>query len=370
MDLLIQVVGLGLVLLALVDIYLTVLFPRLGSSVLSFMLARSLWCLFRTVAGIMPAQRARLLAHSGSLTVTTIVVAWIALLIGGFTCLNWVGLGTGIQASEGPTPRDFWTALYYSGYAVTTLGTGDLLPKTDYYRMLMVLQSALGFATFTLTITYVLSIYAALTQRNTLALSLHHRSNDTADPIELLIRLLPDGSPINIHQSLSDMAKDLMYLVEAQHSYPILLYFRFSQTYYALPRIILLLMETATLIKSALHPEKYRFIINSAAVAEVWRGGLQLSAELSDLLFPKLHPRKYPHLEQVWRKQFYQALERLSAEGIETVPNPEVAADRYVDLRRKWFSQLTILAEHMAYRSSEIAPTESSTPGSISAGER
>lgn len=59
---------------------------------------------------------------------------------------------------------------YYSGYSLTTLGTGDIVPKTATYRLLTVLEAVLGFSTFTRTLTYFLSVYSALRQRNVFAL--------------------------------------------------------------------------------------------------------------------------------------------------------------------------------------------------------
>jgi hypothetical protein len=355
MELLIQAFGVGLIILALFDIYLSVLFPRFGSSVLSFFLAKQIWSIFRTIVHVFPRQRDRLLMHSGAVVIITVIVVWILLLISGFALIIWVDLGWGVQDSQDQTPTDFWTALYFSGYVFTTLGIGDLVPESDSYRMLVLWESALGFAMFTLTITYILAIYAALSQRNAFGLSLHHRSDDTASAVELLIRLLPDDNINNAQQDIASIADNVILLLEGQHSYPVLIYFRFSQKYYSLCRVMFLSMDTVSLIKSALHPDHYRSIIRSAGVTELWRGGLHLVLELTESLFSKARLKNNRNFDSIWRDRYYQAVEKLQAEGIKTRPDLEAGADLYITLRQQWTPHLMALAHYMAYDWREIA---------------
>ncbi|MEC4816499.1 MAG: potassium channel family protein [Scytonema sp. PMC 1069.18] len=359
MKFLAYVVGVGIIILCLTDIYLTVLFPSLGTSILSLPLGQRLWGLFRWVACNIPLKKEKLLSHSGPTLMIITVVMWLSLLIVGFALIVWTQLGSAIQASEGKTPTDFITALYYSGFTLTTLGTGDLTPKTDIQRFLMIFQSALGFSIFTLTITYLLSVYTALVRRNTFALSLHHRSAGTADAAEILARLGASGELSGVQQDISQLARDLINLLESQHSYPALLYFRFHQNYYALPRILFLAMDTVTLIKSALNTKKHKALVDSTAVAELWGGGLQLLIEISRLFSLKACANQTnDNLEQVWRERYYDAVERLKQEGIETAPDLEAGANLYISLRQRWNFYLTGLTNHMAYDWGEIALCE------------
>lgn len=360
MDRLVQVVGGGLVLVALLDIYLTVMYPTLDTRLVSLPLCQGIWQFFRLAARILPIKRDRLLSHCGPVTVIAIIVLWVSLLLFGFALISWPELGSSIKADQEGTPTDFVTALYYSGYALTTLGSGDILPKTGAHRLLILSQAAIGFSIFTLTITYILAVYSALAIRNTFALSLHYRTASTGDAVELLTRLGASGELNGTHQEIADIARELINLLEAQHSYPVLLYFRFQQTLYAMPRILFLTLDTATLIKSALNCEKNRPLIHSTAVAELWGSSLQLVTELSRYLVPKSCSYINEQREQLWRKQYYLAVERLRAEGIETVTDVEEGANSYVSLRQKWEPALVRLTKYMAYKWSEIAPAESS----------
>lgn len=411
--------GTGLVILALTDIFSTVLIPRSPRGVLSTPLSRNLWRFFRLISrtplfnrasrptfGDRPRPRRtdssfplwrsilrrltgstslnvgnrrtspakvyaggishgignHLLAYSGPTLLVTTVVVWIAFLMSGFALIVWPELGSAIQASQGPTPTSFATALYYSGYALTTLGTGDILPKTDTYRLLMVLETVIGLSSFTLVLAYFQSVYSALIRRNTFALSLQHRTAGTGDAAELLVRLGSIKDFEGAHQDIADIAKDLLNLLESNHTYPILHYFRFQEAYYALPRILLLAMDAVTLVKSALDQEKYRSLVGSAAVAELWGGGLQLLVELTGSFLPKqylstLGTQEQP--EQVWRERYLQAVKRLKADGITTAPDLEAGVKLYLSLRREWGPYVIALAEYMAYDSSEVAPVES-----------
>ncbi len=352
MDWLAQGLGGALVAAVLLDIYFTVLHMRTGKGLIGVPVSKGVWRLFRRAALALPAGRDRLLAYAGPTILVAIVAVWLGLLVCGFALITWPALGTAIRASQGPTPTDFATALYYSGYGLTTLGTGDIIPTTAPYRLLLVLEAGVGFATFTTTLTYILSIYSALIRRNTFALSVQHRTGGTGDAAELLARLGAGGQFGGTSQQLAGLGENLLNLLESHHSYPILRYFRFREPHYALPRIALVAMDLATLIRSALDERAYAGLVRSAALAEVWGGGCQLLAELGDP--PAARGQRddgdagTPDDDPRWRERYRQAVTRLADEGIATVADPEAGARRYVALRRQWEPPVRRLADHMA----------------------
>ncbi|MBE9182307.1 two pore domain potassium channel family protein [Oculatella sp. LEGE 06141] len=358
MDVLIRVLGFGLVALSLIDIYLTVLHPRLESGWISLFLIRNVWKGARSLSRKLPRGGDQMLSHVGPVLIVCIIAVWFALLLLGFALVVWTGLGTEIQSTQGDTPTDFIAALYYSGFSLATLGTGDLVPQTSFYRLLTILQAVLGFSSFTLTITYVLSVYSAIIRYNTFALSLYHRTAGTADSVEFLVRLAAGGQGDRIPQNVADIARDLINILESQHSYPVLLYFRFSPTYYALPRLLFVSLNSATLIKSVFDPETHRSIAHSAAVAELWGGSMQLLLELVGVLSLEPQQTAAEHEQSLWRDRYMQAVAPLKHEGITPVLDLESGADRYVALRQSWAPSLLQLTDYMAYRWSDIAPEE------------
>lgn len=355
---LMQAIGVGLVLIALIDIYLTVLYPRSNKGWVSVPLSKAVWLLFRRIARTRFWKCDSLLSYCGPTLLIIIVLVWILLPITGFALIVWPGLSSAIESSDNPTPANFATALFYSGCVFTTLGAGDVVPKTTFFRLLALVESALGFSIFTLTITYLLAVYTALAQRNIFALSLHHRTASQANAAEMLARLGTGGDFKNARDEIADMAKSLLTLLESHHSYPVVHYFRFQNAYYSIARITLLTMDTVTLIRSALPEQKYRPLMRSTVVAELGDGGLHLLTELSNSFLARKKKGTKRQSESVLREWYFRAVERLKQEEIETVEDLEAGADLYVQLRQTWEPYTVALAEYMAYDWRDIAPAE------------
>jgi hypothetical protein len=75
------------------------------------------------------------------------------------------GLRPGKQGS-------FSDALYVSFVYLTTLGLGDIVPREDWLRFLVPVEALFGLALLTAAVSWVLSIYPALTRRRAAAASL------------------------------------------------------------------------------------------------------------------------------------------------------------------------------------------------------
>lgn len=164
-----QLLGVALVLVALADIFLAVLYARSGASLLSDRLNRVLWRLFRSVALALPgAGRGLLLAYAGPSLLILSITLWVVLLLSGFALIVHPALGSAIRSSSGPTPTGFVAALYYAGFSLTTLGTGDIVPFTAFQRLLTVFMAAVGFSVLTLSLTFLTSVYSALVRRTPL----------------------------------------------------------------------------------------------------------------------------------------------------------------------------------------------------------
>lgn len=348
---LVSALGWALVALVLGDVFLTVLYARAGTGLLTPQLNNTIWWLFLGLARLRGGRRERLLTFAGPVMMLLDLVVWVVGLALGFALIVWPALGSGVQMSQGPTPTDFATALYFSGYALTTLGTGDLVPQTGPYRLLMIFEAVVGFSLFTLTITYFLSVYNALAQRNTLALGLRHRTADTGDAAEFVARLGAGGDLSGAQQTLADLAADLLQLVESHHFYPVLHYMRFREPFYAPPRIMLLVLDTASLLKSALDPERYQAVVRSAALAQVWGGSMHLLDVVADAYPALSRPGQGQESDDgtaaSWRERYHEAEAQLRAAGIAT--RGAQGVDSYITLRGTWEPYIRAFADHLAY---------------------
>lgn len=149
MDLLIQIVGAAMVIVALLDVFFTILFPASGHGPVRNLLGRAVWHSFRRIGATMKGQRRRsFLSYSGPILFTVTFTAWFMLLVIGWAMIYVPGVGTAITASSGGTEPRWATALYYSGFNLTTLGVGNVAANTVSYRLLTVAEAGIGVAFF------------------------------------------------------------------------------------------------------------------------------------------------------------------------------------------------------------------------------
>ncbi|MGN6611599.1 MAG: potassium channel family protein [Angustibacter sp.] len=339
--------GAALVLLVIGDVFFTVLFPASGHGPIRRPLSKLTWRGFTLLARRMRHRtRRRFLAYSGPVQIAVTILVWVVLLLVGWALIYQPALRHGISAAKGPTNTDFATALYYSGFSLTTLGTGDVIASTDLYRLLTVVEAALGFSAFTMVLTYFLSIYNALVARKSFSATMHHRTFDTGEPVQLLVGLADDGELPQSRQQLAMFAEFLTHTSETHRSYPVLRYFHFRQHRYALPRLLLLALESATLMRTALEGDRYRGLIRSSAVYQLGAAGAQTLQEL----VPHAVPQS-PTDEQIalWHRHFRASAEVLRGAGVAVTADLQQGADEYVALRARWDAPLRRLSEEMLY---------------------
>ena len=355
-----ETIGVGLVLLSLADVFLTVLYVRSGTSLISDRLARWIWRGFRVADRWLPDDRHRIMSFGGASILLLIIAVWVMLLVIGFGLIAWPNLGTAIRSASGPTPTGPAAALYFAGANLATSGSNDLIPATPGMRLVAVLCPLIGMSVITLTLTYLLQVYQALMRRNTFALRLHFATRGTGDAAELIAGLGAGGDCAGARGDRGALARELVNLYESHHFFPMLLYFRFRDPHYALGRMTTIAMDTATLIRSALDPETYGPLQNCAASTTLWEGGTHLLREMARVLLPEFcgRPGQPPGeaTGQRWRAHYRAAAVRLRQAGIRTTPDEQAGADRYVQLRSEWDRALSSFASYMDYAPAERDP--------------
>lgn len=346
------VAGAAVVLLTLADVFYTVLFPASGHGPLRRPLSRLTWRLFAEVGRRLPRERRRrFLAYSGPVQISATILTWVTLLVVGWALVFEPTLGDSVRASQGPTDTGFGTALYYSGFTLTTLGTGDVVATTATYRALTVAEAALGFSAFTMALTYFLSIYSALTSRKSFAAALHHRTLGTGVPVQLLVGLSDGDDLPDARHQLSTLAEFLTHTSETHRSYPVLRYFHFRHMRYALPRVLLIALDAAALVSSALAADRYRGLVSSSGAYQLAAAGLETLEEL----VPGVDPRRATESERVgWEDRFRASAEMLRAAGVEIVADVDEGARRYAAIRERWDAPLHALSAAMLYDWKEI----------------
>lgn len=162
--------GLLLALLA-VDAFLTVLHASTGGGPYTSLQNRVIWRLGTLLDGAL-AGRGTALSFAAPVMALATPVAWVTMLTAGFALLYLADLAA--FSSQPPFTGPPWVeALYYSGYVTTTLGLGDVTPRSPGWRLAAIVHSGLGFALFSAAITYILTVYRRYTDGASLALHLH-----------------------------------------------------------------------------------------------------------------------------------------------------------------------------------------------------
>jgi hypothetical protein len=346
--------GALLMALVLADVFLTVLYPRAGTEIISTRLARLVWLALRRIAP--EGSKGRLLSLCGPLIVVALLLTWSILLALGAALIVHPQLGTNITSSNQDTPTDFVTALYVAGSSLSIVGGSNFAPQSAGAKLLFLLNSVIGTSVISLTITYLMQIYGALRSRNGLCLKIHTLSNETGDAAELLAHLFANNQLSAGYNNLSNIAADVSEAKEAHHFYPILFYFRFPEPFYAVSRSWLIALDAVSLIRSAL-PKEADWLKQSAAVTQLWASAMLLLSTLNRVFLQEKAADVANGADQrLWRIRFEQSRQRLQETGVSVTDDLQPSFEAYREQRRKWDHLIRLLGSSMAYQLSEIDP--------------
>jgi hypothetical protein len=272
------IAGLVLLLLLVIDVHSTVFIPRGQPGLLSRRFYRGSWIAWKRISEHLPESWRRVfLAQLGPILVPLTVIIWGALLIISFSLLYapWVSEFEISPAESGPMP-DWALAFYYSGYSAVTLGVGDVVPNGTVPRLMAVVEAATGLTLFTVSITYLLSVYNARNESAGLSVAISRfvGRSEGDDPVSLLIGVARSSAAEGIGDWLGQVAFELATLVELRGQFPLLHFFHEPNDDRAVPIALSELMELITLCRAMLDPEKYPALTDGPTVRAVERLGV------------------------------------------------------------------------------------------------
>jgi hypothetical protein len=213
------------------DVFLTVFVPRGGPGLVTDRLYRSGWGLWRRVSRLAPRNERSVLALGGPLLLPATVVLWALELVLGFA-LVYLPFAQQFQLPGEARPSAVTLSLYVSAYSATTLGVGDVYPADSVLRLLSTLEAAMGFALFTVSIAYLLSVYNALRQATSLALEISHfvGRHVGEDPVDLIERMTQSGAEAELTRWVAHTTAKLTTTQQAAAQYPLIHYFQSPRT--------------------------------------------------------------------------------------------------------------------------------------------
>ena len=352
----------GLVMfIALLDLFLTVLYARAGAGFISDHVARCTWSLFDWISKAFGRCRAVVLSLSGSFIVVSLVAGWALMLAVGAGLIMHPYLGTSVRSSGGSNSTDFLTALYAGGSSMSLVGSSNYSGETPVFRMVYLVNSMIGMSVMSLALTYIMQIYNALQNRNAFGLSVQLMSRGTGDAAVLIQALGPDGQFSAGYNNLSSIAEAMVSIREAHEFYPVLFYFRFPEPRYSASRITFIALDAVSLIRAAIPDGKNGWIKHTASVDQLWEASVSLLKTLEHTLLPG-QSREYPGEpsdadRESWRRRYYRAIKMLREAGIETVASEQQGADAYIAMRTCWNRYVVDLASYMSWPISDIDTT-------------
>lgn len=161
-DVLWTVLGVGLILLMLADVFHTLLYPH-GSGPVGRTIMRGFWLLSRR-------SRGRASTIAAPLAMAAVIGAWASLAALGWALLYLPHLPEGFVYEDGvPQRGDFAEALYISMVTLSTVGFGEIVAAHPLLRLVTAFQAVTGFGLLTATVSWILQTYPALNRRRALA---------------------------------------------------------------------------------------------------------------------------------------------------------------------------------------------------------
>lgn len=173
-------------------------------------------------------RKAAFLAIFGPFSLLGLFAVWGITLAFAFAVLTW-SMHSPFKPPEGEAPS-FLLDLYVSGTTLTTLGLGDVTPRSPAARLGMVIEAALGFGLVALVISYLPALYQAFSRREAEISLLDARAGSPPSAAELLHRCGNRRHWQELERFLGNWERWCAEIMESHISYPVLCYFRSQHT--------------------------------------------------------------------------------------------------------------------------------------------
>jgi hypothetical protein len=204
----------------------------------------------KMVKNLVPVRRRESwLSYFGPLSLLLLLSVWAGGLIIGFGLIHWA-LGSAVLTMGGGT--DFLSDLYLSGTTFFTLGLGDVLPRTSLARLLVVVESGMGFAFLALVIGYLPALNQSFARREVSISLLDARAGSPPTASEMLRRHGHERGKEALQLLLHEWERWSAEFLEGHLSYPVLAYFRSQHDNQSWLAALTAILDTCALIMAGL----------------------------------------------------------------------------------------------------------------------
>jgi hypothetical protein len=211
------------------------LFHPDGRMVLSRAMMRAYWWLFHRLA----ARHPRAFALAGPTMLLTILTSWAVLLVVGWALILWPHFPDGFRFATELGPRQdqggLVDAVYMSLVTLGTIGYGDISPAGDVLRLVVPLEALVGFALMTAAVSWLLTVYPALSRRRSLAYEITLLREVTRRSGR---RAFVRGQAGSAERIFAELLSRLVAVERDLVAIPVSYYFTESDDRFSLPRVM------------------------------------------------------------------------------------------------------------------------------------
>lgn len=216
-----------------------------GAGYLSQRIGTYIWKIFLKLSGENGYNK--ILGSAGLIIVCSLIVFWIACIWLGYTLIFNFRVDSVLHTSS-ELPTDFMDKVYYTGYTLSTLGNGDMMASNNYWRILTVVNSISGLLIITLSITYLLPLLSAVTNKRKLCAYIAFLGNS---PDEIIMKGWNGKDLSDLNQHIYELGLMILDHKEKHLLYPVLHYFHSTEKKFAAPVSLSILDETVSIIMAS-----------------------------------------------------------------------------------------------------------------------
>ena len=177
------------------------------------------WTFFLKISG--GGGKKKILSHAGYILLITIVLIWVFVLWLSFVMLLSADTGSVINSTT-KVPADLGERIYYAGYTISTLGMGDFIVTSDFWRIISSIYSFTGLILLTMSVTYFIPVLSAIIEQRKLGIRL---SNLGESPEAILINCWNGKDFQKLVDKIEDLSESIVHHSQNHRAYPVIHYF-------------------------------------------------------------------------------------------------------------------------------------------------
>lgn len=217
----------GLILLIILSIdILTTILQMEGGGLISNRFAKMIWRAFYLASG--KNGRSGMLRYAGLTIICFLLFSWIILLWLAFS-LMFLSDESSVLITSNDRITEPWRKVYFIGYNITSLGNGDVKAGSDFWRITTNFMGIFGTVFITLSISYLVPVLQAVTQKRALAAYIHQLGSS---PQEIIKRACRGEDCSGFQSHLNNLLTQILQHSEQHLAYPVLHYFHATDPQY------------------------------------------------------------------------------------------------------------------------------------------